>query len=297
MAFAIDRRGALAALAAALSTFVLVWFGYGLDPHWPLLWFAPLPVLLFALRSSWWSAALVAFLAWLGGCFDFWHYFRLLQTPFVVWLAVFATGALVFAAAVLLFRALALHGAPWSALAAFPAALVSYEYVRNLTTPHGTAGSFAYTQLEFLPFLQLASITGPWGMSFVMLLFPAALALGLHLRRSEPKQAMRILAGSMGVIVLVLMFGAIRLALPPSLRTIKVGLIASDEPAADPVASEGAETERLFRAYAGAVRRLAGQGVRVIVLPEKTGVVVEPDAGGLTNSFSSWPARSGPPSS
>ncbi len=278
MAFATNRRPTVEALIAILSTFLLVWFGYGLDPHWPLLWFAPLPVLLFALRHSWQGAALVAFVSWLGGCFDFWHYFQLLQTPFVVWLSVFSTGALVFAAAVLLFRALVRRGAPWSALAAFPAAWVSYEYVRNLTTPHGTAGSLAYTQLEFLPFLQLASLAGPWGMSFVMLLFPAALALGLHLRRSQPKPAMRILGASLAGILLVLIFGAVRLALPPPRQQVKVGLIASDEPASDPVASEGAETERLFRGYAAAIRSLAARGVRVIVLPEKTGVVVEPDA-------------------
>jgi apolipoprotein N-acyltransferase len=59
---------------------------------------------------------------------------------------------------------------------------VSIEYLRNLTTPHGTAGSLAYSQLRFLPFLQLASVTGPWGMTFLLLLFPSAVTLGWHLR-------------------------------------------------------------------------------------------------------------------
>src|SRR6202035_2917741 len=48
---------------------------------------------------------------------------------------------------------------------ALPAVWVTSEYVRNVTSPHGSAGSLAYSQLRFLPFLQLASITGPWGMS------------------------------------------------------------------------------------------------------------------------------------
>ena len=146
----------------------MVWFGNGLEPLWPLLWFAPLPVLLFALRSSWKSAALVAALAWLAGCLNLWHYFRVQEVPFAVWLAVFSIAALVFALAVLLFRALALRDARWSALLAFPATWVCYEYARNLATPHATAGSIAYSQLIFLPFLQLASITGPWGMSFLL---------------------------------------------------------------------------------------------------------------------------------
>jgi apolipoprotein N-acyltransferase len=37
--------------------------------------------------------------------------------------------------------------------------------------------------------LQLASVTGPWGMSFVVLLFPATLALFWYLRQRARRQA------------------------------------------------------------------------------------------------------------
>jgi len=201
IAFTVDPRRLLAGFAAFVSTAGLVWFGNGLDPLWPLVWLAPLPVLVFALRSSWRSAAIIAGLAWLVGCFNLWHYFRSQQTPFSVWLGVFSVAALVFALAVLLFRSLVRRGALWRALLAIPATWVSYEYARNLATPHGTAGSIAYSQLNFLAFLQLASITGPWGMSFVLMLFPAGLAIGLHFRRSQPKQALRIVGMGVGVAV------------------------------------------------------------------------------------------------
>jgi apolipoprotein N-acyltransferase len=166
MAFAVNYRRGAAAVLAFLSASVLFGFGNSLDPWWPLLWFAPLPILLFAARSSWWAAAVTAGFSLLAGSFSMWHYFRVLHTPFAVWAAVYSIAALVFAAAVLLFRALLRRGASWSALLAFPAVWVSYEYARNFLTPHGTAGSFAYSQLNFLPFLQLASITGPWGYEF-----------------------------------------------------------------------------------------------------------------------------------
>ncbi len=67
MASGPDYLPKVAACLAAVSTATLVWFGSGLNPWWPLLWFAPLPVLLSASRSSWWGAALTAFLAWLAG--------------------------------------------------------------------------------------------------------------------------------------------------------------------------------------------------------------------------------------
>jgi len=276
MAFANDSRRIVAALLVVASTSAMIWFGNGLDPWWPLFWFAPLPVLLFALRSSWRATALMAFFSLLLGSLNMWHYFQVLQAPAYVWFIVYLAMGLLWTGAVLLFRALALRGAAWSALLAFPATWVAGEYLRNFATPHGTGGSLAYTQLKFLPFLQLASITGPWGMSFVLLLFPAALAIALHLWKSEPQQASRIASAVLTLIALVLIFGWVRLAQPAPGQHVTVGLIASDTHANVRQASEGAATERLFRDYAAAAEHLAAQGAQVIVFPEKTGTIVDP---------------------
>ena len=277
MAFVNDYRRTGTALLAVASTAVLVWFGTGLYPQWPLLWFAPLPVLVFASRNSGWSTALTAALSWLIGSLNMWHYFSVaLHMPPATLIPIFLFPPLMFAGAVLLFRGLLRRGASWSALLAFPATWVSVEYLLNLVSPHGTAGNLSYSQLNFLPLLQLASVTGPWGISFLLLLFPAALAIGLHLRRTAPKQALRIVGAALGVIVLVLAFGIVRLTRPAPTQTVKVGLIASDQPANVDVAAEGSETARLFRDYAVEVERLAAQGAQVIVLPEKLGVAVDP---------------------
>ena len=272
MAFAPDYRRYGVAFLVVVSSAVLVWFGTGLNPWWPLLWFAPLPVLLFASRSTWWGAALTAVLSWLIGSLSMWHYFHgVLHVPPSILALIFTTPTLVFSLAVLLFRALLRRGSEWSALLAFPATWVSFEYLLNLISVHGTAGSLSYSQLNFLPFLQLASLTGPWGMSFLVLLFPAALAIGLHIRHTAPKQALRIVGAGLGVLVLVLVFGAVRLTLPVPGQRVKVGLIASDEPANVDMANEAAETARLFHDYAAKAEALAAQGVQVIVLPEKLG--------------------------
>lgn len=278
MLFVNDYRRIGIAFLAVASTAVLLWLGNGLNPWWPLMWFAPLPVLLFALRSSWWSAALTAFFASLLGGLSMWHYFRLaLHAPASMWVVTYSIVALVFTAAVLLFRALLLRGALWSALLSFPAMWVSCEYLSNLFTSNGTAGSLSYSQLKFLPFLQLASVTGPWGMSFLLLLLPAALAIGLHFRHSASKQALRVVTVSFGVIGLALLFGVVRLALPSPDQHVRVGLIASDEPANVDIAVEGPDTGRLFRDYAGQAEKLAAAGAQIIVMPEKLGIVVDPN--------------------
>ncbi len=277
MAFSNDFRRYACALLAVVSTAVLVWFGTGLNPWWPLLWFAPLPVLLFASGSSRLGAALTAALAWFIGGLNVWHYLGTLHMPPWARAVLCAIPALVFAATVLLFRALLRRGAWWSALVAFPAAWVSAEYLSSFTSPHGTWGNLSYTQLNFLPVLQLASVTGPWGISFLLFLFSASLVLGLHLRTKQPKQASEIVGVGLGVFVLVLVFGGLRLGRPEPDQQVKVGLIASDQPGNVAVADEGAKAARLFRDYAAGVEELSSQGAQVIVLPEKLGVVVDPD--------------------
>lgn len=277
MGYAVNRRRLGLGFLAVALTALLVWFGTGLDPIWPLMWFAPLPVLLFSNRASWPAAALVAALAWLLGDLNLWHFFAdVLDMPRLVVVQIFGSLALMFTFAVLLYRALLQRGACWSALLALPAFWVAFEYLLNMTSPHGTFGSLAYSQLKFLPFLQLAAVTGPWGMSFLLLLFPTALALGLHLRATAPKRALTVVAVSLAAIAVALAFGAVRLALPISAPLVKVGLIASDAAGRRGVADEGAETAKVFNAYADVVASLAARGAQLVVLPEKLGVAVDP---------------------
>jgi apolipoprotein N-acyltransferase len=118
-------------------------------------------------------------------------YFHLLGLPFGVWLANFGGLSLSVAIGVRIFRSLVLRCAVWTGMVAPAASGVTLDWARYWWTPHGTAANLAHTQLEFLPFLQLSSITGPWGMTFLLLLFPAA-AVALHLRKSEPRRALRV---------------------------------------------------------------------------------------------------------
>jgi apolipoprotein N-acyltransferase len=266
------RTSAIALLAIVPSA-VLYWFGNSLDPLWPLMWIAPLPILIFAVRpsSSWYAAALVAFFGFFCGCLTLWHYFRVFQLPALVFIEIFSAASLGFTLAVLLFRALLRRGHAWAALLAFPATWTSVEFLHSILTLDGTAGSLAYTQLKFLPFLQLASVTGPWGITFLLLLFPAAIAIGLHLRLSAPHRALRILATSFGIIAIVIIAGVIRLARPAPGPLVTVGLLASDTPANSNVADPGEATQIRLRSYAGQASLLAGRGATIIVLPEHLG--------------------------
>lgn len=275
MAFRNSSSQMAAGVMAIAASAALFWFGTGLDPRWPLLWFAPLPVLLFALRGSGWSAGAVAFLGMLLGSLNLWSYMHLMGTPFWVWLLVFSVAALVFSLGVVLFRALALRGHLWTSLISLPAVWVSYEFIRNLTTPHATAADFAYSQLKFLPFLQLASVAGPWGMGFMLMLVPSALALGIGRRSVAPERARAIVGATLALLLAVLAFGTVRLLHAGRKDNVTVGLVAAD----GDVAKRGAPTNQLFEQYAQRIRDLAGKGARVVVLPEKLGVISNAEVG------------------
>jgi apolipoprotein N-acyltransferase len=269
-----SNRRWVEAVVATLATAVMVYFGNGLDPLWPLMWFAPLPVLLFSLRCNGWAAAVTAVIAMLLGGLNLWSYYtKALGIPSLFWVTLLST-SIALAAVVLLFRALVLRGAVWSALLAPPALWVTFEYARYLTWPHGSANSLAYSQLQFLPFLQLASVTGPWGMTFVLLLFPTAIALGLYLRATSPRLALRVVGTAVGVLAAVLVFGTVRLAVPQT-QVVKVGLVVSDVKDNGTVADPGPDTERLFSDYARETEKLATNGAQAIVIPEKLGVTLE----------------------
>ena len=273
MACVRDPKNIALGIGAVTASAILLWFGSGLYPWWPLMWFAPLPVLLVAIRAPAWEAALAALCAWFLGTMNLWNYLHdVLHVPSGIVIFEFMVVALAFTIAVLAFRALARRGDSWSALIAFPALWVSFEYIFNRVTSAGTLISLAYSQLKFLPFLQVAAITGPWGMSFLLLLFPSAIALCVHTYRLRPREALRIVGASMALIGAVLIFGAIRLATPVGGRRVTVGLVVHDAL----TARAGRQTKHLIEAYADAAAFVAKRGAQVIVLPEKIGTIVHP---------------------
>ena len=284
-----EQNSLVVTMIAVMASAVLLFWGTGLHPRWWLTWFAALPVLLIASRVSGRAAFGWATMAWFLGGLNLWRYLAsvggppeggvriaALALPFLALL----TPACVFGLAVVLWRAFVRRGALWRAALALPAVWVAYEYVLSLIWPHGTWGSLAYTQMDFLPFVQLASLTGIWGMSFFLLLVPATVA-GL-LAGSGTGTEKRTFALGVGVaLVAIVGFGWGRLRSTPSSPSVMVGLIASDT--RDNVFPQAPDqTPRLMHDYLDEAGSLAAQGAQVIVMPEKLGVVIDPK---LTSDF------------
>src|SRR5262249_14053414 len=140
-------------------------------------------------------------------------------------------------------------------------------------SPHGTWGNLAYTQMDCLPLIQIAAITGIWGITFIVFLFAGTTATLLS-GIGKPWQR-RTLVISVGfVICAVLVFGEWRLRSNSSTESVSVTLIAKDVPMSVYLGSEEQALE-LLREYADEIRRVTPAGTQAIVLPEKIGRLSE----------------------
>jgi apolipoprotein N-acyltransferase len=291
MAF-VDKRPILSATLAVLTTAALLLAGNGMNPLWPLMWVAPIPVLLLAAETtSWRIAAGASALSMLLGSLTMLYYLHLvLCAPVTAWLIPFSIASLLFAARVLLFRGLLHRGAVFSAVIAMPAFWTVCEYLASFAPANGTAGSLAYTQERFLPILQVASLTGPWGITFLLLLFPSAVAAGVHLWRRNLLQANLVMGSALIVLAVAVLFGAIRLAGPTPQSTIKVGLLDTDTVV---FAEEAPKMQGLIEGYAEQSERLARQGAKIVLMPEKTGLLLDRDTKSIDPILQSVANRTG----
>ncbi|MFI7132092.1 nitrilase-related carbon-nitrogen hydrolase [Nonomuraea sp. NPDC050153] len=289
------------AIAATTLSAALFHFGTGLHPIGWLTWLAPLPVLLLAPRVDAGTAPIAGFFAWAVGQVAMWPYFLdVVEMPLPVVAASQLGTALIFGLTVAAFRALLLRGRPLSAATVVPAAWVVTEYAVSLALPHGAWWSLAYTQADVLPVLQTASATGVWGITFLLMAVPSAIAVVLrpglirsraggpgpsptpHVRgviaRSAGGEAsgarpradgVRVAAVFGAVVLLALGYGGWRLRTAPAPRGEKVALISTDHPN-DVIALDSPQGRDLVNRYASRIERLASDGARVVVLPEKT---------------------------
>lgn len=259
------RGWRLSGLAMVLSG-ALYFFSTGLAGFRPLVWLAPIPVLWISMQSSRRSTATVAFCAYVLGGLNLVGYLSGLAPKAVV-IGSLLIPALAFAVVVVAYRDAMVHLRHPLSFLAFPVGWTAYEFLLSSISPHGTAGSIAYTQSDFLPFIQIASITGLFGITFVMTLVPAGIAAAWHYHEVKNKVLIILLVAVLGFGTLT--YGWLRLAGPIHGTTVWVGLVAIDSTVDSFNTTDREMAFGVLGAYSHAVADLADRGAQIVVLPEK----------------------------
>jgi apolipoprotein N-acyltransferase len=245
------------------------YFGNGLiGDFWYLVWLAPIPIICLAVVNSKKVAFWASFIAYLIGRLS-WFWYLVKVTTMLP--AIFFTLApsLIFAGIIILTRSTALKLNAWYSLFAYPILFSAFEYLLIKFAPDGTAASIAYSQMNCLPLIQIASVTGILGITFIVTLIPSSIAFALLFRgEKKPFTYLSICAGS--IIGGVLLFGFLRLNNTSANDKIKVGLVVMDEKKHNNSDKpDGIKDKAAADFYLNQIDSLAGQGVSAILLSER----------------------------
>lgn len=245
-----------------------------LAPFWPLAWFASAPLVIAVIGARERTALLCGAIAGALTTAIVFPYFVRLAGPQVT-LVITALNALTWALYALAVTAAARRLPAWAAVFVLPLLMAGVETALAFSSPHGSAGSLAYSQMNFTPVLQVAGLGGAPAVTFIVGLFSSALGFLIATR------AWRAVVAPLAIVAAALVFGLAESppAPAPELRVATLGANHFDLDASD--------WRPAWNAYAAAAERAAEQGARIIVLPEKIVAIPEADAAEAQARFQS----------
>lgn len=253
----------LGRIFAALISGALLAQAYSLNPFWPLAWLAPIPLLIAAIGASRLGAFAYGAIAGVMSMALMISYFMDIAGLVPV-LIITLSKALVWGVIAYVVRTAARALPKWAAVFAFPALLAGIDTLTAATSPHGSAGALAYSQMDLIPLVQIASIGGAPAITFVVTLFASAVAFLIAKRAFVSALAPAL------IIAGVLSYGVSRVPMvEPSTpsgpsRTISATLIAGDQFEGIPE-----DWRAVWNAYTPQIERAADDGRRIVILPEK----------------------------
>ncbi len=165
------------------------------------------------------------------------------------------------------------HKLPWQSGVLFPlgvaAIWVSLEWVRSWLLTGFPWGNIGYSQWNYLPGIQIASLTGVYGISFVIVLFNAGIATLIRRRQEWRKELMTVIVPCLlAVICLIYGYAAIARSENTPPKNIKVALVPGNIPQIEKWQPEN--VGKILKQYLNSTRKVAAKNPDVIVWPETT---------------------------
>lgn len=254
-------RSVTAYALAALSGLLLS-MSYATHPFWWAAWLAPAPLIIATLRVPALHRRWVTLLAGaLGGISSF--AYHLTVGGWFAALLILVLVALAWSSAIRLAVMFAEKRQFSLGLLSVPIVWAAIDTLLIHLSPHGSAGSIAYSQMNVLPVIQLASLGGVPAITFVVLLGGSLLGLILG-TRFETDRRETLIAGiaAMCLIGATLAFGFLRLDGTDRTSGPDIVLVATDS-----VDRRQTSWDGFLEVYGEAIERSASPG-SIVVLPE-----------------------------
>jgi apolipoprotein N-acyltransferase len=281
------RWGAAAATGVALN------LAQSVTPWWPAMWVAPVPLLcalLFthSLRETAQLATLSSLLGRIttllpivrGATID-----QSLEIA-VVALLIIVPFAVPLVAIAAVWRSVVTDARAWYSPLAFSLIAASVDFLFAIVSSHGTWSSWANSQMNVLPVLQSAALGGTPLVVFVVTL-PAATAAVAIARGRAIQSPVWAYGLPVSLTIAAIAYGYGRLADPPAMARIPIGLVASDY--ADLFPSDpGGASDRTLGAYLERATMLAARGAALVMLPEKIEIFEDSATDRVRNRLSMW---------
>lgn len=165
------------------------------------------------------------------------------------------------------------HKLPWQSGIMFPLTVasiwVALEWVRSWLLTGFPWGNIGYSQWKYLPGIQIASLTGVYGISFVIVFFNAGIATLIRCRQEWRKELVAVIVPcSLAAICLIYGYAAISSSQNVSQKSLKTALMPGNIPQIEKWKSEN--IEKIMKKYLNLTRRAAVENPDVIVWPETT---------------------------
>jgi len=251
-------------LAATIGSGVMFSIATSQHPWWPIAWIAATPLLAASFSTTQRETVKLSVIAGLIGSLSTILYDLQVAGPLVA-LMVPLWRVLALVIAVSFARYAVVQWGHWLSIFIYPALTAGFDMLESSFSAHGSVGSLAYSQMNAIHAIQIASLSGTSGIVFIVNLFASTLAIAWY-QRSLEGQFRRSYAVAGTIVLVALAFGYVRLALAPRQRQIPIGLVAQDT---RPDIQANSIDAPLWATYKVGIDDVVRRGAGVVVLPAK----------------------------
>lgn len=162
-------------------------------------------------------------------------------------------------------------------LLSIPSAWVTLEYIRSHLMTGFPWALLGYSQYKNLPVIQIADITGVWGVSFLVMMVNVSIFAALNYKARSKNQKIYMVA-ALGILAVVLLYGYLMINRKPPTgsQSLRVSVIQGNIPQALKWRAES--EDYIFDRYLGLTEEALKENPDLIIWPEAAlPVVLEED--------------------